>query len=128
MRSDGATRRVSVSVATNQKLIRGAAIRHVENTASTTQLYPNTTPGTPYTRPGCNTAGPAGDRGTYGRRSDFADPRFLGYRSYFVDVGEGVGELLPAGLEHRTLRRGHELLELRRAHRCTAVRDEARRW
>ena len=99
--------------------------RRPQHNFTPTPLQEHPTLGPAATQPGPRGTG---DRGTYGRRSDFADPRFLGYRSYFVDVGEGVGELLPAGLEHRTLRRGHELLELRRAHRCTAVRDEARRW
>lgn len=47
------------------------------------------------------------------RRSDLADARVLGDLPDPVDEAERVAEVLPAGLEHRTLRRSLELAEQR---------------
>jgi len=49
----------------------------------------------------------------YRRGSDLADARVFCDVSDLVDKPERVAEVLPAGLEHRTLRRSHELTELR---------------
>jgi len=49
----------------------------------------------------------------YRRGSDLADARVFCDVSDLVDKTERVAEVLPAGLEHRTLRRSHELTELR---------------
>lgn len=54
---------------------------------------------------------PARARPTHRRRPHLADARLLGDGPDLVDEGERVGELLPAGLEHRALGRRQELAQ-----------------
>lgn len=58
---------------------------------------------------------------THRWRPDLADPSFLSNGSYFVDVRKRLGKFFPAGLKHRALRRGDELIQRGLSHLCIFV-------
>jgi len=64
--------------------------------------------------------------GTHRRRSNLADPRFLGDGSDFIDKGKRVRKFLPTGLEYRALGRWGKLSRAPLGHPAGPVPEQNR--